>query len=316
MMKILSRFLKNSLALIPFPLAVLPYALTYSLTLWGTGLSRSSLWPRNSYYFGRIIMLVSDLDLTLFLSRGHLLQERMRKRLLRLQKLLPLLGELNVVHESMISKYAPFLPVLELKRDPILLRTAELNLSPPQEAEKFFFLSRMLWSDRKNLRVDPQLRKKKWTFHLESLQLDPRLFGEVSELGDFLQRLDSEFECSMGYLQQLPFQDKKKMESLRQELKLVFFLSDWLGDLYKQRKWEEEESWPVLGPELHHILRFSLSWEVWGVLTQFELHSNLREFYIHIVGLKKISSHYSFECYLPVLSEVEGLVLDRMALST
>lgn len=315
-MKVLSFFLKNILALIPFRIARIPYALTYHFALWGIGISRSSLWPRNSYYFERIVMFVSDLDLTLLLNKGSSLNTQTKRKIMRTQKLLPLLGELNIVHEEMIPKYASLLPILELKRDPILLRTLQLSLREAEEGEKFFFLWRMLWSDRKNLRVHLQMRKKKWTFHLESLQLGTDSFLTAANLGAFLESLDSQFECSMGYLQQLALQDEKSISFLRDELKLVFFLSDWLGEIYQKRKWEKEESWPVLGPKLHHMLKFSLSWEVWGVLSQFELQTNLTEFYTHVIGLKKISLHYSYDCFLPALLEVEGLVLERMALSS
>lgn len=229
------------------------------------------------------------------------------------------MGELNIVHEEMVLRHARILPVLELRRDPILLRAVLLNqkkLEDVQQAEKFFFLWRMLWSDRKNLREKLQFRERKWTFHLESLNLDSDIFLKARTFAKFLEGLDSEFSCSLGYLQQLPLEQENRSGVLRDELKLVFFISEWLGEVYREKRWEKEEEWPVLGPKLHSILNYSLSWEVWGVLTQFELQRNLREFYTHIIGLKKISSFYSFECYLPALLEVEGLVLERMALSS
>jgi|GEM_PF-5327707 hypothetical protein len=314
-MKTLFSYFKIVLGFIPFSLARIPYALTYKLALWKTGLSPSDLWPRNSYYFKRIVMLVSDLDLTLFVVKGNSLSQETKNRVSWIQRFLPLVGELNVVSEELTSKYVRFLPVLELKRDPILLRRIQLTLREAHEVEKFFFLWRMLWSDRKNLRSNPQMRKKKWAFHLESLQLDSDSFGKISNLGDFLKILDSQFECSTGYLQQLPLREDREYDSLRADLKLVFFLADWLGEVYQYNRWENEESWPTLEPRLHKILEYSLSWELWGVLTQLELETDLVKLYLHINGLKKISLHYSFDCYLPVLVEAEGLILNRMALS-
>jgi hypothetical protein len=260
-------------------------------------------------------MLVSDLDLTLFVTKGNVLSIKTKDRLFSTQKFLPLLGEVNVVYEEVISKYAHLLPVHELKRDPILLRRMELTLKEAKETEKFFFLWRMLWSDRKNLRNDLQMRKKKWIFHLESLELDSDSFAKVANLGDFLNVIDSELDCSKGYLHQLPLINEKGYESLSDELKLVFFLADWLGEVYQLNRLEKEENWPILEPRLHNILEFSLSWELWGVLTQLDLQSNLVTLYSHISGLKKISSYYSYDCYLPALLEAEGLVLERMALS-
>ena len=128
--------------------------------------SNVNIWYRNSLYFNNITPGLSDIDLDLFFSQRTSLktQKSLLQRFLILKHFIPLLSEVNIYAEDTINFIDDCINPLELQRDPQLIKIGNISPGISSKEEKLTYIIKMLYADRKNLILHPNLRKKNGTF--------------------------------------------------------------------------------------------------------------------------------------------------------
>ena len=241
-------------------------------------------------YFRNIVFGLSDIDLTFFFLKESSLFEQKRcvRKFFFLRKLFSplsnLFSEINIYSEKDIHFIDYCINPLELKRDPFLIKKANLSLAPPSIEQKLVYAIKMLHSDRKNLLTRPQLRLKKWRFHIAQLFSLNRI-DELDELDELnfsilLNILDKNIFI---HFSQLPIQsvlekylfyekmpDLTRPFSIEHKTFLLLFPIQWLAyqihfDLPKHKVLAQ------LTLKEQVIYEEQLKWELWGIYTQ--LHS-------------------------------------------
>lgn len=126
----------------------------------------STVGYRNSLRFSCIEPFFSDLDITL------ICEEQFRTKALnnyrKAQKIIPLLGELNLYSRNNFESARADCNSFERDRDP-LLGLNSLAPATASKAEKFVFAFRMLDADWDTLRDRPLTRQRKWACHFNCL---------------------------------------------------------------------------------------------------------------------------------------------------
>lgn len=235
-----------------------------------------ALWPRHSYVTRDLVFLVSDLDLTLTVENHS------RESSINIQKffwfwkrLIPFLGEVNVISLNLLDKISPLAPILELRRDPQLLKlVAKKNVEVSAE-EKLIFLKKMYASDKHNLEKRFARRIGKWSKHLASMGfvIGANEFSSKVHLDQFIEKNFLRISENDHFLLDLPGWLKQRALE-----------KDWLDPAFE---------WPVV--ENTQLLQAALNWEIWGSFHQFSMTKDQLTWLAHVESCKRMAAVYQLK---------------------
>lgn len=235
------------------------------------------VWPRNSYAQGRMTLALSDLDLTFYTSRQNFLYQKtpITSIIEQLRQRYPYTGEINCYFEDDLLSYKNIANVLEIERDPILMSMlSPLKLS---HYDTIAFLNHMLISDLHQLKVNILHRQKKWRPYI----------GHFSSVEEFKQAF-------LLALEPHPF-DRDEYNQ--------FWHQVWLGDSDLDRKLElihmphrfdvltHDDDFD-LSPDEKNILAAHVNWEIWGLMAQRPLNTQVQVTIQHLERLAALSQRY------------------------
>lgn len=246
---------------------------------------RPEIWARNSYVLGTLVPLVSDLDITVWYDKEPepSAVRALAALLATVKKAAPFLGEANLYVAGEAQQLGSLLNRFELLRDPELSRrfqgtpTSKLDT----QAQAAAFMLRMLEADIHNVLNRPESRRRKWDSHVESVEkltgktlipiwhnypsrsllrglLDATI--DLAAAGDVkvTEILEMYFECA-------------GRDVPRHALKAVYGEKNWMWSAVPHRFCFDES----VGERLHgaqaQLLEAQVSWELWGVASQYRL---------------------------------------------
>jgi hypothetical protein len=271
---------------VPKPLGTLPYGFALRAVKLISATAHlpypPEIWPRNSYALGTLVPIVSDLDLTVWLSEG-LTQSQFSALLMRLdlaRKAMPWIGEINFYLVDDLPFIAPHFNCYELARDPALQRKLEQRgctvggpLPPPTDskAHACSFLLRMLEADLRQVTLQPASRTEKWRSHFETVgqpwpSPEPRALREaVLRASVTLLGLTTDPDLALASL-------KRYFDARVQMLPLGALPIEplWRACFPHRFCWEPGVP-PVTEERLAQIMLAQISWEIVGIYTQFRL---------------------------------------------
>lgn len=242
--------------------------------------SVSEISARHSFYFKRIAFGLSDIDLTLYNEEVATREEResLVTKVSFMQKINPILGEINYFEMEGIKSLEKFINPYEAMRDPIL--SAKINNERGAKTELIVFIMRLIKSDFKNLAKRIYRRFDKLEYCTEFLSPKKKLaYVDIQTIGDFTNYLkknivDEEFHFVINYLKA-----KLQFDSLDdyEELELIWEL-DWdnLKNLENANSLTKE------------ILLENIKWEIWGLYTQLPFLEDYNMTLQHVLVLKSV----------------------------
>jgi hypothetical protein len=260
---------------------------------------KPKIWPRNSFYFNRITIFKSDIDLTIFfqieLSVTDLM--RIKKSFLRLKTICPLFSEINIY-----DKKSPFEMInhYELNRDPHLRQVLQIDTKKIKHQQQIVFVLHMLYADRKNLMGKNFTRKMKWQGHLNDLNIASE---EIKDQADLLQILKTslfsdlpiDFLSFMNKLFRLKINDINSinifyMENLDQVISFILISPAlWLGASMANKRFESDlEIIANMSPFYKKIIYEHLAWEILGLSTQRHLNIDDPSLKPHLLHLGRV----------------------------
>lgn len=152
----------------------------------------TGLWFRNSLKLGYWAFLKSDIDVTIMVKKGSPeLFSSLLKTHDQIKKLLPVMGEVVFLDESIKDSLISLMNPLELKRDPELMEMSK-SLRPADLSDKALFLHKFIianW-DKRHL---PQ-RPAKISYILNEVFPDKSLTSKLEDLPNLLAILLGEKE--------------------------------------------------------------------------------------------------------------------------
>jgi hypothetical protein len=241
------------------------------------------IWPRNSYYFNRVVPLRSDIDLTLFFDKNLNQDEllKINRSFSLLKRTLPVFSEVNVYDRG--SEGLSINPY-ELKRDQLLEKITCKTSTLFSPADKIVFIQKMLIADKKNLLKNPSSRIKKWKGHFEDCDIEsfPEdnfnleelinvIFKQVFNSWDvnykkfLLEYLSSSLETNHFY--RLHLFDIKYF--------ILTAPAQWIGASIASNQIEQDlkiiKDFSIIEKD---VLTKHLKWERWGINTQRHINFN------------------------------------------
>ena len=278
-------------SLLPRKLASIPYQLALESLASALASLGVEVWSRNSYFKGNFVFGVSDLDFTMLTGReiDSEFIERLNRVLTDHKRVYPFLGEGHFYLENQLEGFKNSANFFEVKRDPILAERLKLD-TVWNALDPFVFLSRMIYYDRSNLRLNPHSRMKKWAEHLASTGLIPMESFSVPHLIDQIchtvpEDMKSDVVVALEETVTKNFDEQNVFSSS---------FSDTWKYIYPHRYlWfdREEEYRLTENKFLAKTMLRQIDWEVWGIMTQLHLHAQDEAgLQIHLGRLKKLVS--------------------------
>ncbi len=288
---VLPFFVKHALYLLPI--------LKLKTILFPLGIS---VWARNSVYFKDEVFGISDLDITMY-SRNEvsLFKKKIVYKILKIMKFFfPFMGEVIIYEGHHLKDFISYASIFELKRDPILLKKANVKSEDIESLEKAFILNWML-NDYHRMDESILHRRNKIDRFLNILNKTPKTYISAEDvLMDQLKgfplsvehRLEW-FEAIQRFLRAfkvrlIPVNDWLSENSKYEEIIALCFPQIWMGAaihkgsfediLYLLQKRDGEEK---------RIFLEQISWELWGLYSN---HSQLKpsaELTLHLDHLKQ-----------------------------
>lgn len=167
----MQNLITKALSLLPNSISILPYRFAFFFVRFLAKQHNLLCWSRNSYQHNRIIPGLSDIDFTILYS-GQNSSSQLKKFLniyAQAKSFMPILGEINIYQQEALHLTEKWTNPYELNRDPLLKRF--ISPRPKEPFSRFCYLLRMLESDAKNLRFQPNSRLKKWNYHFAEVEL-------------------------------------------------------------------------------------------------------------------------------------------------
>ncbi|MCY4523424.1 MAG: hypothetical protein OXB84_01665 [Halobacteriovoraceae bacterium] len=290
---------------IPNILCKAPYLFSFHLAKTFLNSPHVDIWYRHSLYFNNITPGLSDIDTDLFFlnKTNFKLQKKTLKRFLILKKYIPLLSEVNIYEEDTVDFIRDCINPLELQRDPLLLKKINIPLKKPSMEEKLIFTIKMLYSDRKNLLLYPNLRKKKWNFHFKQLDINDNIKNlNLTKILNILDRhVFSHFpqiaikEILEQYLKKDQIPSSFSSIDKKRSYFLLFpnqFYSHEFSDSFLK------EIFSKMDGHNQKIYIEPIKWELWGLYTQYKIIGNKFPLIPHLKRLSKtidyLNNDYSF----------------------
>ena len=261
-----------------------PYLLIYKfIKLVGASLlPTATISARNSFALGYLEPGWSDIDLSLRLpekfSQNNF--EIFLKTYHRVQKILPLLGELNVYSPQRLEFILKYHNPFELSRNPDL--TVELKFNrTANKAHGAVFLLRQCEKDMKNLSTSPMSRTKKWQYHWDQIQssLDLDVRPQAPNSSELFVSTIVYFTLYLSNVR-----NSVQANDLSDKIILLLELIKTDFDFSKSRLLFVNESWMIawwpqifaqwncpyiqLNPDQIEVFQRQIEWELCGVLSQ------------------------------------------------
>lgn len=232
-----------------------------------------ALWPRHSYVTRDLVFLVSDLDITLVVEDHNSdTAKKIQSYFYFWKRLIPFLGEVNVISLKLLEKLAPVAPLLELRRDPRLLKLVVNNKREITAEEKVVFVKKMYASDKHNLQKKFLRRANKWRKHLAAVGFD---VGS----SPFISKADLDLIIEQEIL------------PVSQTDQFLVDLPEWLNQRAREKDWLDPAfEWPVV--ENTKLLAAALNWEIWGSFHQFMMTQDQLTWLAHVESCKRMAIVY------------------------
>jgi hypothetical protein len=272
-------FFKKSVLMISPELGSMLYRLLFFLNLPLLKLISKKIWFRNSLYFKRVVLGLSDFDLAVFLEKK--VDAQKQKDILFINKILKRtlgrMGEMVIYSQVDLETFLPFANPLELKRDPYF----SSHDCKATKAQRWCFFIKMYNSDRDKIDRYPALRVRKWSYLFEILGFDVELNAKnlklkLNEIADTLSGSEN-----------------------------VISIDDLL---FSPTLWTEFQKLNTLNSWEREVLTELVKWEIWGLYTQrvFLNRENLEK---HKENLKSLCElHLKDGCEVSRMSEAISLL--------
>ena len=263
------------------------------------------IWPRNSYILGTLICTLSDLDLT-FYAHKKIDMELHSWRYKLLKKFLPFLGEINYYQSENINHFIEYANRYEIERDPIFIKKLNLELKKNSEFEEMVFFLKVLQSDRDNLLYRPEIRKKKWHYHLLAFEWGlPKVLGleELSSLG--LKKLSEKNIEAKPFFNEyfsLSADSRENKNELYLNLSkkgllkeyILFYPFNWIGSSFYHESFDHDLKLLSTFSEAEgKLLIEQVRWELWGLFTQLLVTENKAHLLMHLENIKRLVKNLS-----------------------
>ena len=217
-------------------------------------------WYRNSLFFKKTSLGLSDIDLTFYFDKKPTAQRI--KDLFFIRNILKFtmgrLGEFVLYTKDDLVYFSQFINAFERKRDPFF----EIAVSP-SKAETYLFLMKTYQSDKANLNNYENLRINKWSYIFDllgiKLELNPHNLSDTIE-----KKLKNHHN---EYIDENHIIFKKDLWIKYQELS---FDTNWQKELVFEQ----------------------VRWEIWGLYTQRYLILNKQQLRDHSRNLKNICNQH------------------------
>lgn len=267
----------------------------------------AEVWHRNSLRLGTYQPLVSDIDISLYLTDVLPSNQAQQIKITaqKIKSFFPILGEINLYsnldREILRSSFNQF----EMQRDPELMRRLGFEASTDEHSlkpQRAVFLFKMLFFDIHNVRAYPQARLKKWQYHL-GRNVDPEhLLEEI--LAELASLLNFQSETKKHLLEAIDLflkpPEKVNFENECFSDPWVWcFLVNHIGYAWGNR--------PELSAIQASVARYMIQWEFHGLLSQMRLGESHIDFKVHLQHLKI--------CAFDLEPEIEGAFSLKKGLS-
>ncbi len=303
--------------ILPRPISILPYKVCYRSAQLLLSKRHVQIWTRNSYALNLLLPGISDIDFTFFFwteaTKKDIKETIQRAKKFRL--FFPLWGEINSYHQSEIPFFLSLLNPLEKERDPTLNSFYPKAVTPSLE-ERFVFMVRMLKADSKNLLLRPHLRERKWRYHshqaqisystspqenvINELLIPLKLNLNVNILNDFLKIDESKEEVVNHFY--LPLDEANRRSFI------LLFPMRWLVVSLRNNQFENDikiiQNFQI---KERQLLYKHLSWEVWGIFSQYPELALVYDLDCHLENIAKIISFFQDSGALELQTAIKNL---------
>ncbi|CBW27897.1 hypothetical protein BMS_3140 [Halobacteriovorax marinus SJ] len=282
------------LSKLPYPLQELPYSLCWIVTKTYLKNNQVELWPRNSYVSKRIVAALSDLDLTIIVSKGGL-EEKVIRKYNHLKIIFPFLGEINMYPAKEVQDFIPIANKYELERDPRLCK--DYGISKEENIyEKIVFLCKLIESDQENLKNNPLYRKKKWEKHLTDLGLSSEIDFEslIQLLNSQCSEIGIDASNFLNHYYQENRTQKTSCDNFYRECKnikeyILLYPFRWIGSsLTCESFFHDIELIKSFTKHELSLLEAQLNWEIWGLFSQYLHNLHKATLHTHLENIRQV----------------------------
>ncbi len=272
----------------------LPYRIAAIATKTLINNSHTKVWPRNSFVTKKIVAAMSDLDLTIIITKIG--QEKVVTRKYKFLKIIfPFLGEMNIYDKKPVLNFIELANSYELDRDPHLLEEFSFH-KKATPYEKIVFFCKILESDQENLKSIPEYRRKKWEKHLRDLNINSAV--GFDHLKDALSKL-----CHDQGIDSTSFLDDFFMENRTEKINcdnfyrnckdkrsyILLYPFRWIGSsLTCESFYHDIELLKDFSNNELKLLEAQISWEIWGLFSQYLHNIQNATLHTHLENIKQV----------------------------
>ncbi|MCK5884763.1 MAG: hypothetical protein KAG61_13820 [Bacteriovoracaceae bacterium] len=257
-------------SILPQFVSVIIYYLLFKIIQFLFRNKNFTLSLRNSLATKTINFGTSDIDLNLWV-RPSTNWKNFKATEKRVKKLIPIMGEINVLDISSVAKMLKFINPYLLQKDPVLINKLNLKMGVGTSSEKLCYLCRAYSANRQQLDKYAKESIRKWDYYFsqvgvnwqgppsrESVKLSisklmPELGFEILDLADF----SSDIEINRFY----------SAGKYRVEL-MVIYPQIWLGAATLYHQVETDIKYLIGSAKYIDLFIEGLKWEIWGIYTQ------------------------------------------------
>lgn len=219
---------------------------------------------RHSFYFKKIKLLKSDIDLTFILKQQLEKKDRdhFKLKLKRVKMLIPLMGESNFIDIPNVPYLISLANPIEIKRDPILLKKINY-LKNETESEKIIFLLKLFKSDIRNLSQGLSSRFGKISYSIGLLNPKREITKRDLQSHDHFFTFLSENFIDSEHLYFL--------ENIFKKLKNELVVDHYFNAMWNMKRDDLvlfQEMSDSLSDPLRKLIINNIRWELWGIYTQ------------------------------------------------
>lgn len=272
----------KALSFLPNSISILPYRFAFFLVRFLANQHNLLCWPRNSYQHNRIIPGLSDIDFTVLYSRETSSSQlnKFLKIYTQVKSFIPILGEINIYQQEYLHQTEKWINPFELNRDPLLKRFITPRSKEP--FSRFCYLLRMLESDAKNLRFQPNSRLKKWNYHFAEVELPQineilpnTLIASIASLKTTSFTIDEISDFLFRFLKDGPYTTYTHYRSNKAiKIFMVLFPHRWLVIANGINDVDICLNANQLNADDIHLVLEQIYWELAGIQNQISTHAD------------------------------------------
>lgn len=287
----LSRLLLGHFSLILPPLmAKSLYLLIFYLVKVLFPCNHYTLTYRNGLFDGRIIWGISDIDLTLTgMTVEPATLSKIIQRYQLLKRIIPIIGEMNIIHADTVKNFLPCANLIGLSRDPSIKTPPAGADSITTELDSLIFLMRSFQANRQQLSIYPHFSMIKWDHYFKLCHI--RKLSSTSVLDSLCASVpllhSLEYSTFLARYNPTSAHDINHFYST-QNFKIpmmTLFPAQWLGASYLHKKVDEDiKALTHSSTVLIRLFLRGIEWEIWGLYTQLWIHRE-ESVYAHIKNI-------------------------------